>query len=131
MRPRENKTSFSRPICPEFFFPISPFVIWLWSCLLSWVQTTYESTCVNFFSAIRTRKKIAESRAKFHKFCFAKNFWKNLSKWLFPEIPRKNLHWVWDKTRQISGQTDEYSPRKKIKQFHTQANLPFSPDTDE
>jgi len=39
----------------------------------------------------------------------------------------KNLHWIWDKTRQISTQTDEYSPTKKIKQFQTQTNLPFSP----
>jgi len=28
--------------------------------------------------------------------------------------------------RKISGQTDEYSPTKKIKQFHTETNLPFS-----
>jgi len=33
--------------------------------------------------------------------------------------------------RQISGQTDEYSPTIKIKQFHTQTNLPFSPGSDE
>jgi len=30
----------------------------------------YESTCVNFFSAIRTQNKIAESRTKFHKFWY-------------------------------------------------------------
>jgi len=36
-----------------------------------------------------------------------------------------NLRIIWDKTQQISGQTDEYSPTKKIKQFHTQTNLPF------
>jgi len=35
-----------------------------------------------------------------------------------------------DKTQQNSGQTDEYSPRKKIKQFHTQTNFPFRPDSD-
>ena len=33
--------------------------------------------------------------------------------------------------RQISRQTDEYSPRKKIKQFQTQTNLPFGPGRDE
>ena len=33
--------------------------------------------------------------------------------------------------RQILGQTDEYSPTKKIKQFRTQTNPPFSPDNDE
>jgi len=49
----------------------------------------------------------------------------------FPEIPRKNLDWIWDKTRQILGQTDEYPRRKKIKQFHTQTNLPFNPGSDE
>ena len=36
----ENKTSW-------LFFPVSSFVICLWTCLLTWVQTTYESTCVN------------------------------------------------------------------------------------
>jgi len=49
----------------------------------------------------------------------------------FPEIPPKNLHLIWDKTRQILGQTDDYSPTKKIKQFHTQTDLPFSPGSDE
>ena len=44
------------------------FVICLWTCLLNWVQTTYESVSVNFFNAIRIQNKIAESRAKFHKF---------------------------------------------------------------
>ena len=57
----ENKTSW-------FFFPYLLSVICLWTYLLTWVRTTYESTCVNFFSAIRTRKKIAERRAEFHKF---------------------------------------------------------------
>ena len=47
------------------------------------------------------------------------------------ENPNKNLHWIWDKTRQISGQTDEYSPTKKIKQFRTQTNLPFGLGSDE
>ena len=48
----------------------------------------------------------------------------------FPEIPRKNLYWIWDETRKVSGKIDEYSPMKKIKQFHTQTNLPFSPGSD-
>ena len=33
--------------------------------------------------------------------------------------------------RQISSQTDEYWPTKKIKQFHTQMNLPFGYGGDE
>ena len=49
----------------------------------------------------------------------------------FPENPHKNLYWIWDKTWQILGQTDEYSPTKKIKQFHTQTNLPFNPGSDD
>jgi len=49
----------------------------------------------------------------------------------FPEIPSKNLHWIWDQTKQILGQTNKYSSTKKIKQFHTQTNLPFKPGTDE
>jgi len=32
---------------------------------------------------------------------------------------------------QISSQTDEYSPRKTIKQFHTQTNNPFNPRSDD
>jgi len=65
-----------------------------------------------FFSAIRTQNKNAESRAKFHKFWLkiamvCTKFLKKSSETVFfPEIPRKNLHWIRDKTRQISGQTD-------------------------
>jgi len=33
--------------------------------------------------------------------------------------------------RQAEGQTDEYSPTRKIKQFHTKTNLPFSPGSEE
>jgi len=33
--------------------------------------------------------------------------------------------------QQISGQTNEYSPTKKIKQCSTHTNLPFSPGSDE
>jgi len=35
----------------------------------------------------------------------------------FLEISPKNLHCIWDKTRQILGKTDEFSNKKKIKQF--------------
>ena len=35
----------------------------------------------------------------------------------FPEILHKNLHWIWEKARQISGQTDEYSPSKISNNF--------------
>jgi len=42
-----------------------------------------------------------------------------------------NIDWIWDKTQKILCQTDEYSPRKEIKEFHTQMNLPISPDSDE
>jgi len=49
----------------------------------------------------------------------------------FSEIPSKNLDWIWHKMRQISGQTEEYSPRKKIKQFHTQTIHHFCPGSDE
>jgi len=35
------------------------------------------------------------------------------------------------KPPEISGQTDEYSPTKKIKQSRTQTNLPFRPGSDE
>ena len=48
----------------------------------------------------------------------------------FPETLGKNVDWIWDKTRQISGQTDEYSSRKTIKQFYTQTNLTLSPGSD-
>ena len=51
--------------CPYFSSLYILFVICLWTCLLRRVQTTHESTCVNF----STQNKIAESRATFHKFC--------------------------------------------------------------
>ena len=59
-----NKTGFLKTKRPRFYSPYLLFVICLRTCLFTWVQTTYESTCVNFFSAIRTHNKIAESRAK-------------------------------------------------------------------
>jgi len=42
-------------------------VICLWTCLLTWVQTRHQTTCVNFFSAIRTQNEITEIRLKFHR----------------------------------------------------------------
>jgi len=62
---------------------------------------------------------------------FARNFLKNSPEIVFSEIPGKNIHLIEDKTRQISGQKDEYSPTKKIKQFYTQINLPFSSGSDQ
>jgi len=41
----ENRTSW-------LFHPVFFFVICLWTCLLTWVETTYESVCVNFLSTI-------------------------------------------------------------------------------
>ena len=100
------------------------------------MQTTYESTCVKFFNAKQTQNKIAEKKAKFHKFWYrvalvCTKTLKSLPKYFFPEIPCKNLDWIWDETRPISGQRDEYSPGKKIKQFHTQTNIQSSPGSDE
>jgi len=46
----EYKTSW-------FSSPYLLFMIRLWTCLLTWVQKTYESTCVNFFSAIWKQNK--------------------------------------------------------------------------
>ena len=51
-------------------------------------QTTYESTCVNFFSAILTDTKISESMAKFHEFWWrialvCPKFLKNISEIVF------------------------------------------------
>ena len=54
----KNKTSW-------VFHPLSSFCVFLWTCHLTWVQTTYESSCVNFFEAIWTQIKIAKSRAEF------------------------------------------------------------------
>ena len=53
---------------PDFSSPCLLFVIRLWTCLLSWVQTTYKSVCVNLFSAIRTQNEIAEIRPDFTSF---------------------------------------------------------------
>jgi len=136
-RPRVNKTGFPKTKRPRFSSPYILFVICLWTCLLTWVQTTCGSTCVNFFSGIRTRSKIAESRAKFSQVLVEDSLGlhkisEKLSRnSFFAENPRKNLHWICDKKRQISGQTDGYSPTKRIKQFRTQTNLPFGPGSDE
>jgi len=54
-------------------------------------------------------------------------FQKIVLKQFFPKIPCTNCDKIWVKTRHISRQTNEYSPTKKIKQFHTQTNLPFNP----
>jgi len=59
-----NKTGFPKTKRSGFSSPYLLFVICLWTCLLTWVKTTYQSTCVDFFSAIRTQNKIAESRAE-------------------------------------------------------------------
>jgi len=48
-----------------------------------------------------------------------------------PKFLKNSPEIVWKKTRQSSGQTDEYSPMKKINQFHTQRNLPFCHGSDE
>jgi len=55
-----------------------------------------------------------------------KNLKKSSEIVFFSEISCKNLDTIWDKTRQVSSQTDLYSSKKKIKQFHTQTNLSFS-----
>ena len=52
-----NKTGFPKTERPGFCSAYLVFVICLWTCLLTWVQTTYESTCANFFSVIRIQYK--------------------------------------------------------------------------
>jgi len=52
-----NKTGFPKTKCAAFSSLYLLFVILLWTCVFTWVQTTYESPCVNFFSAIRTHNK--------------------------------------------------------------------------
>jgi len=51
-----NKTGFPKTKRPGFSSPYLLFVIRLWTCHLTCVQTTYESTCVNFFCTIRRQK---------------------------------------------------------------------------
>ena len=43
--PRVNKTGFPKRKRRGFSSPYLLSVICLWTCLLTWVQTTYESTC--------------------------------------------------------------------------------------
>ena len=45
-RPRVNETGFPKANGPCFSSPYPLFVNRLWTCLLAWVQTTYESACV-------------------------------------------------------------------------------------
>ena len=44
-----NKTGFPKTKRHDFSSPYLFFVIILWKCLLTWVQTTSEISCVNFF----------------------------------------------------------------------------------
>ena len=62
---------FSEKKSPGFSSPYRLFVVCLWTCLLSWVQTIYDIACVNFFNALWTQDKIGESREKFHNFFVA------------------------------------------------------------
>jgi len=59
LSPRQsvNRTGFPKTKRPDFFSPYLLFVVRLWTSLLTWVKTTYESTCVKSFSAIRTQNK--------------------------------------------------------------------------
>jgi len=62
VRRRKSQTEseqnwFSKIKTSWIFFPYRLFVILLWTYLLTWVQTTYGSTCVNFFSAKRYQNK--------------------------------------------------------------------------
>ena len=52
-RQRVNKIYFPKTKCPGISSPYLLFVICLWTCLFTWLQITYETTCVNFFSATR------------------------------------------------------------------------------
>ena len=126
----ENKTSWLfSPVssCCDFFYRRASLPVCKQDMkVLVWIFSAQYGPIIKFHKLERN----------FRSFCrgypwFAQNFWKILPKYFIPEIPRKNLHWIWDKTRKISGQTDEYSPTKKTKQFHTQTNLPFSPGSDE
>ena len=47
-RTRVNKTGFSKIKRSSFTSPYLLFVIPLWKFLLTWAQTTYESTYMNF-----------------------------------------------------------------------------------
>ena len=101
------------------------------------MQTTYEGTCVNLFSAIRTQNKIVESRAKIsgvlvedslglHK--ISEKFSRNSFSLKFHVRISTEFG---TKRDRFQVETDKYSPRKKIKQYHTQTNLASSHGSDE
>ena len=126
----ENKTSW-------LFFPVSSFCDLFMDVPPYLGANNIRKYLCEFFNAIRTRKKIAESRAKFHKFCskialVCTKFLKNSPGMVFfPKFcVRISTEFA---TKRDTFQVKRMSihPGKKIKQFHTRTNLPFSPDSDE
>jgi len=133
-----NKTGFPKTKRPDFSSLYLLFVIRLWTCLLTWVQTTYTSTYVNFLSTMWTENKNCRKVGR-NLTCLgwgitlvctkiSKKFSKNIFFLKFHVIIFTEFETKRDK---ISGQTDKYSPTKKIKHFHTPTNLPFSPGSDQ
>ena len=63
-----KKTGFPKTKRPEFSSPYLYSVICLWTFLLTWVQTTYESTCVNFLAQYGPRMKLQKLGRNFTSF---------------------------------------------------------------
>ena len=64
-----NKTGFSKTKRPGFTPPYLLFVICLWTCLLTWAQTTHESTRVNFSAQYGPRIQFRKVGRNFTSFC--------------------------------------------------------------
>ena len=117
-----NKTVFRKKNVLAFL----PCIFFLWfvygrASLPGCKQHTKVLVCI-FSSQYGPGKKLQKVGWNFTSFArgialVCRKFLKNSPEMAFSEIPRKNLYWIWDKMRQISGLTDEYSPRKKTNSF--------------
>ena len=63
-----NKTGFPKTKRPGFSTLYVVFVICLWTCPLTWVETTYKSTCEIFLAQSGPRKKLQKAWRNFTSF---------------------------------------------------------------
>jgi len=117
-RVRVNKTGVPKTKCPGFSYLYLLFVICLWTCVLSRVQTTHESSCVNFSTQFFNTEQNCRKYGEISQILLEDGlgFFTKFQKNIFLKFHVK----IWTEfgtMRHISRQTDEYSPWKKSNIF--------------